>query len=235
MWYDTVNIGSSRRQLPLAKSSDTAEVTARPVRQWVAHAAPEGIHGAVDQDHKRVGYSVDVMTSSGIPESTARRCPTRGDGRAGNGAPPINIPEVSEKRTAMGYRRRLQSSEGKSNLYRPRRKGRAVATERLPDITGRLEDDSYREQQRVAREEKVARRVQAIADNQARKDETKKNYYHMASLEVRGMVPLLPHSFFESTLVGKNPYPQPWRGANLAPRQKSAAGRVVVGCPLHAT
>ena len=50
-----------------------------------------------------------------------------------------------------------------------------MATEGIPGFTGTLDDEKYREQQRVARDEKVARREQEIADDKARKNEASRN------------------------------------------------------------
>ena len=92
-----------------------------------------------------------------------------------NGPPALRTPNVSGKRVAACSGRGLRPSGGKSKSHRKRRKGKIVAMEGVPSLTERLENEEYREQQRVAREEKVKRRAQEIEDDQARKDKASRN------------------------------------------------------------
>ena len=83
------------------------------------------------------------------------------------GAPATRTPEVPGKRAAVDSGRGSRSRGGKSQSHRKRRKGETVSTEGLPCLSERLE---YREQQRIARDEKLARRAQENADDQKVKD-----------------------------------------------------------------
>lgn len=78
--------------------------------------------------------------------------------------------EIHGKRAAASSGRGLRYRGDKSRSHRKRCKRKTVPTEGLPDLTGRLGNEEYHEQQRVRREEKLVRQAQDITNDQARED-----------------------------------------------------------------
>ena len=100
-------------------------------------------------------------------EPDARPCADRGDGRGVNAPLSMGTSEIPGKRAAVDSGRGLPSSVGESRSYHQSPKKTTAVAEGLPSLTDRLDNEGYREQQRVP----VARQTQETADDQARKDE----------------------------------------------------------------
>ncbi len=135
-------------------------------------------------------HSIPSTPSARGAGPAARPGADRGDGRAGYGAPAMTTPEVPGNRAAANSGRGLRPSGGKSRSHRKRRKGRTAALEGLPGITGRLENEEYREQQRVA----VRRRwpAERVKSRTIKRGRTRRGGSRLlVAVEVRGQVLLL--------------------------------------------
>ena len=161
----------------------------------------------------------------------ARPCSDHGDELAVGGAPATRTPEVPGNQAAVDSGRGPRSSGGKSRSHCRRRKGKTVSTEGLPSATERLGIEEYRGQPRVARDKKLARRAQEIADDQ-RKDRARKKSCSGRHRSRRG-VPLLRRPPFASTLVGGSPHPHAWGDINHDLGRNYAAERVAGGRRLQ--